>query len=91
MARRIAGYSGFLLVVVVAGRDVTAERFIWNRERRVAVWCGVVWCGYIVNLSAAALGGPRKCAFKFLEQMFIVFVLVPAVADWCQTLVKPDE
>ena len=35
MARRIAGYSGFLLVVVVAGRDVTAERFIWNRERRL--------------------------------------------------------
>ena len=51
----------------------------------------VAWYGEIVNLSAAAPGGPRKCAVKFLEQGFRVFVLVPALADWGHVLVKPDE
>ena len=43
------------------------------------------------SLSAAALGGPRQCAVEFLEQRLLVFVLVPALADWGQALVKPDE
>ena len=49
------------------------------------------WCGEVAKLSAAALGGPRKCAVKFLEQRFLVFVLVPALTDWGHALVKPDE
>ena len=51
----------------------------------------VAWYGEIVNLSAAAPGGPRKCAVKLLEQGFLVFVHVPALADWGHALVKPDE
>ena len=43
------------------------------------------------SLSAAALGGPRQCAVEFLEQRLLVFVLVPALADSGQALVKPDE
>ena len=58
---------------------------------RARCWSVGAWCGDIVNLSAAAPGGPRKCAVKFVEQRFIVFVLVPAVADWYQALVKPDK
>ena len=43
------------------------------------------------SLSAAALGWPRKCAVKFLEQRFSVYVLVVQFSDCAQALVKPDE
>ena len=54
-------------------------------------WGVAAWSGDIVNLSAAALGRPRQCAVKFFEQRFNVLILAPALADWLQGLVKPDE
>ena len=55
-------------------------------------WSGVLgWKGDMGSLSAAAFGRPRKCAVKFLEQRFIVFIVVPTFAYWIQAVVKPDE
>ena len=48
---------------------------------RAQCFSAASWRAEVAKLPASAFGGPRKCAVKFLEQRFLVFILVPTLAD----------